>query len=140
MITETQRFEEPIGQTVVRNLIISIVVGGIVGLASHHLNLWPVASVLALWPTFGGHLVEVFFLNWVRPRLPSGASVQKAVRLIVWFAGGCLLTPGMLFTASLVASWRMPEWLTWWAGGLAFVGIELFMHLGIQLRGRAEFL
>ena len=100
---------------------------------------WPAATLLALWPAFGGHWVELFFLNWLRPRISDRRWVQAAARLIVWFAGGCLLLAGMYYTSIALHGYIPVRWPAWWVGGIAFIGIELVTHLFLQLRGCGSF-
>jgi len=101
---------------------------------------WPIATLLVLWPSFGGHWVEVGFLNWLRPRLPGARGVQVAARLVVWFLGGVLLAFGMRLTAVALTRFRPAHWPAWWIGGVALIGIELVAHLAmLQLRGRPSF-
>ncbi|MDB5292193.1 MAG: hypothetical protein JWL69_3434, partial [Phycisphaerales bacterium] len=64
---------------------------------------------------------------------------QIAARVGVWFAGGVALAIGMRLTAMALAGFRPRHWPAWWVGGLAFVGIELVVHLVLQLRGRPSF-
>ena len=92
-----------------------------------------------LWPSFGGHWLEIWFLNWLRPRLPDTRRVQIAVRLAVWFIGGVGLAFGMRLTAMAFPGRRPASWATWWMAGFAFIGIELVAHLVLQLRGRPSF-
>ena len=100
---------------------------------------WPAATLLAFWPSFGGHWIEVWFLNWLRPRIPAARRVQVVSRLGVWFAGGTLLAIGMVLTARALGWFRMAHWPAWWVGGAGFIGIELVAHLALQLRGRPGF-
>src|SRR5205085_618160 len=99
---------------------------------------WPVATLLVLWPSFGGHWVEVLFLNRVRPRLPAGQWLRAAVRVGVWFSGGILLWLGMVLTA-MALGLRPGRWPAWWVGGVVFVGIELVVHFVLWVRGRPSF-
>jgi hypothetical protein len=139
MTSPWQPFQEPIRRSLFRTVVIALVAGGAIALLSRKWTVWPLATLLVLWPSFGGHWVEVWYLNWLRPRLSPARGVQLATRVLVWFAGGALLALGMRLTASAFGEWRSPHWLTWWAGGAAFVGIELVMHLLIQLRGQPSF-
>jgi hypothetical protein len=45
----------------------------------------------------------------------------------------------MVLTAMALAGFRPAHWPAWWLGRLAFVGIELAVHLVLQLRGRPGF-
>jgi hypothetical protein len=139
MTSPWQPFPEAIRQTLFRTVMIAFVVGGAIALSSRKWTSWPLATLLVLWPSFGGHWVEVWFLNWLRPRVSPATVVQLATRVLVWFAGGSLLSLGMRLTASALVPWRSPQWLTWWLGGAAFVGVELVVHLLMQLRGQPSF-
>jgi hypothetical protein len=97
------------------------------------------ATLLMLWPTFGGHWVEIWFLNWLRPRLSDARASQVAARVGVWFGGGTGLAMGMAVTAIALAGFRPAHWPGWWVGGLAFIAVELVVHLVLQLCGRPSF-
>ena len=86
----------------------------------------------------GGHWVELLFLNFLRPRLAGARAVQVGVRVLAWFVGGAVLAMGMKLTAMLVGH-RRADWVAWWMGGLAFIGIEMVVHLALWMRGRANF-
>jgi hypothetical protein len=122
-----------------RTGLIAIVVGAVLARFWGGLARWPAATVLVLWPSFGGHWVEIWFLNWLRPRLSVARAVQVAARLGVWFVGGTGLTIGMVLSAMALAGSRPAHWTAWWLGGLVFVGIELAIHLVLHLRGRPSF-
>jgi hypothetical protein len=96
-------------------------------------------TVLMLWPSFGGHWVDLWFLNWLRPRMAPSRGTQVTARLAVWFAGGTVLALGMALTATALAGFRPSRWPALWWGGLVFIGIELVAQLALQLRGRASF-
>lgn len=139
MTSHWQPFHEPLRTTLTRTVTIAIVAGAIVARSLGGLSRWPLGTLLMLWPSFGGHWVDLYFLNWLRPRLPRAREVQMPARLVVWFAGGCLLGVGMAYTALLVAGMPLGRWPAWWVAGVAFIGIELVVHLAFQLRGRPSF-
>jgi hypothetical protein len=134
-----QRFREPLRATLLRNGVIAIVAGGVLARFSGGFARWPVATVLMLWPSFGGHWVEFWFLNWLRPRISPARGAQAAARLATWFIGGIGLAPGVALTAMALDRSRPAYWPAWWIGGLAFIGIELVVHVALQLRGRPSF-
>ena len=136
MTTHWPPFREPLRNTVLRTGLIAIVGGAVLARFWGGLARWPMATMLALWPSLGGHCVEVWFLNWLRPRLPIARSIQVAARLGAWFAGGAGLTIGMGLTAMALPGFRAAPRPAWWLGALAFIGIELVAHLALQLRGR----
>ena len=122
-----------------RTLAIALVAGAVAARCWGGLARWPTATLLMLWPSFGGHWVEVWFLNWLRPHIPAARAVQIATRLVVWFLGGAAFITGMACTAAAVTRSRPARLPAWWIGGLAFIGIELIAHLGLRLRGRPSF-
>ena len=133
---------EPLRATLLRTVTIAAVVGAALALGAGHLSRWPAATLLALWPALGGHFVELFFLNALRPRLPASPLVQVAVRVAVWFAGGALLALGMTLTARALPglhAFRGSAWRIAGFGGVAFIAIELTVHIILHLRGRPNF-
>ena len=134
-----QDFQEPLRQTLFRTVTIALVAGAVVAMLSRTWSMWPVATLVMFWPSFGGHWIEVWFLNWLRPRISPAPGMQIATRILVWFSGGALLFLAMRMTASALVQWRSPHWLSWWLGGIAFVGVELSIHLIMHLRVRPSF-
>lgn len=134
-----QPYREPIRTTLVRTVTIALVAGAVLARFSGGLARWPLCTLLVLWPSFGGHWVELWFLNWLRPRLSSARAVQAGARVAVWFGGGSVLALGMALTALALAGFRPSRWPPWWSGGLAFIGVELVAQLALQLRRRPSF-
>jgi hypothetical protein len=124
-----QPYREPLRSTVLRTGLIAVAGGAVLSQWWGGLARWPVATLFMLFPAFGAHWLEVWFLNWLRPRISAARGVQATARLVVWFVGGAVLALGMAATG---LGWR----LSWWFGGLGFIGIELAAHLFLQLRGR----
>jgi hypothetical protein len=131
-------FEEPLQATVLRTGTIALVLGTVMFVASAHRISWPVAVLVALWPAFGGHWVELWFLNWLRPRLATARPVQVLARLAVWTVGGVALALMMRVTAHALGG---PEiaWRTVLLGGMAFLAIELVVHAALAGRGQRSF-
>ena len=138
-MTDSPPFREPLRQTLTRTVGIALVAGGVIAYSRRDLAQWPAMSTLALWPSLGGHCVELWFLNWVRPRLPRRRALQVVSRLAAWFVGGIVLAAGVWITAAAFPSTPKPRAAWWWIAGLAFVGVELMAHLALQLRGRPIF-
>ena len=139
-----QAYREPFRVTLVRTGTIALVVGALLARPwrGGGVGRWPMATLLALWPALGGHWVEVWFLNWLRPRISGARAVQVGVRVGVWFVGGIALAMGMGLTAMGLGSGpgQWGAWgPAWWVGGVAFIGIELAAHLVLQLSGRPSF-
>ena len=127
-------YQEPLRTTLLRTITIALIVGLFLALRWGGLARWPLATLLALWPSLGGHFVELFFLNHLRQRLPTARPCQIGARLAVWFIGGALLGLCMSLTALAIIGVQTPPWRAWWLAGLAFIGIELVVHLFLQFR------
>jgi hypothetical protein len=139
MTSQWQPYRESFRTTMWRTGIIAIAAGTVVTLLGGMRIQWLTATLLMLWPSFGGHWVEVWFLNWLRPRLPVARGVQVVARLGVWFVGGTGLAVGMSLTAMALEGFRLAHGPDWWIGGLAFTAIELAAHLVLQLCRRPNF-
>ena len=139
MSRDWQPFREPFRVTIRRTGLIALAVGAAVAGFRGWPAVWPVATLLALWPALGGHWVELLFLNVLRPRLPDGRPAQAVARVAMWFGGGAGLYLGMRLTAGALAAFQPAHWPDWWVGGLAFIVLELAVHLALQLRGRDSF-
>ena len=133
-----QAFHEPIRRTLVRTGLIGVVVGLVAVRVQRQPESWPRWIVFGLWLSFGGHWVEIFFLNWLRPRLAATRWVQVAGRLCTWLVGGTVLLVGARVTllAAGPAAIRLPPW---WLGGPIFVAVELLVHVLPQLRRQPNF-
>src|SRR5580658_1323764 len=85
MTTRWQPYREPLRVTTLRTGMIAIVGGALLarfwGAMGHWPMSWPKAALLILWPSFGGHWVEVWFLNWLRPRLSITRGVPRLTRM-----------------------------------------------------------
>lgn len=132
-------YREPLSVTIRRTVGIALVVGGVVAWRFGRLDAWPVVAGLFLWFSFGGHWVELWFLNWLRPRIAHTRVAQVAARVIVWFVAGVVLGFGVAFTMRFSRLTRGMEPPSWWVAGIAFVAIELIAHLALLLRRRPNF-
>jgi len=133
-----QSYQEPLRVTLVRTGLVGLLVGLIAARVQGQRGSWPQWTAFALWFSFGGHWVELFFLNWCRPHLGPARRAQITGRLLTWLVGGTLLMIGARITAlSLSAqALRLPPW---WLGGPVFLVLELLVHALPQLRGQPNF-
>jgi len=133
-----QSFHEPLRVTLLRTGLLGLVVGIVVARVRGHPTAWPQWTAFALWFTFGGHWVEVFFLNWFRHRIPPARSAQIAGRLLTWLVGGTWLMLGAWITAMVLGTPHR-ELPPWWLGGPIFILLELLVHVPMLLRGGPSF-
>ena len=138
-MTDWQPYREPLRATLTRTVGIAIVAGGVAALLTGRIRRWPELSLVMLWPSFGGHWIDLLFLNGIRPHLPSTPVVQRLARIAVWFAGGVVLAVGARLTAKLLLEWFRLSWLTWATAGALFIGVELVAHAALHLRSRPNF-
>src|SRR5471030_2522361 len=101
MTAPWQPYREPLRTTLLRTILIAVVAGAVLAHWSGRSRWpikWPLATLVMLWPSFGGHWVELWYLNWLRPRIAAARPVQIIARLAVWFVGGVGLGLGMVLT------------------------------------------
>jgi len=135
MTDSLARFEEPLRATLTRTLTIALIGGTVLSLMSKGRLFWPIAVTVMLWPSLGGHYVEIWFLHWLRPRLPAERGAQLFARLGTWFVAGVLFAWCMALTARMLTGMTVRA-IPWWVGGLGFIGIELVAHLALRSRRR----
>lgn len=131
-------YEEPLKATLLRTGTIALVLGTVLFVASSHRISWPVAVLVALWPSFGGHWIELWFLNWLRPRLATARTVQVLARVTVWTVGGIVLALMMRVTAQAAGGPHI-TWRNVLLGGFAFLAVELVAHAALAGRGQRSF-
>jgi hypothetical protein len=139
MTSSWQPFREPLRRTLLRTGVIALVGGAALSRWWGGLDRWPFATLLVFWFSFGGHWVEVGFLNGLRPWLPPLRAVQIVSRIGVWFVGGIAIGHGVALSALWLTGLRANLWPAWWLGGVALIAVELVAHLVLQLRGQPSF-
>ncbi|MGE0440521.1 MAG: hypothetical protein AB7S39_08500 [Gemmatimonadales bacterium] len=141
-MTDWQPYREPLRRTLTRTIAIAVVVAGVFSAARGMIPRWPLVTLVMLWPAFGGHWVDILFLNRLRSRLPEQRAIHVAVRLAVWFAGGVVLAAGMWYTAWLLPGLRPPAIESWrWPllAGAGFIAVEMVAHAVLLFRGHPSF-
>ena len=130
---------EPFANMLLRNLLLATGVGAGLAIRSHSLQRWFPASLVMLWPTLGGHYLELAFLDLVRPRLTRRPPVRTLARVLTWMAGGVLFAMAMHLTGSALGDAYFVTWPPLWLGAVGMIGIELIAHTALRLRGLPSF-
>jgi len=146
------RYREPLTTTLTRTGAIALVVASIAGFIQlHHLpatsaqwHLWLALLVFVAWISFGGHCVEIVYLNGIRPRIAGWSdSLLIVARLCVWIVGGAVLFLGALISRNLMLFNELPPTSqiirALLIGGPAFIVVEMIAHLFLLRRGRPSF-
>ena len=71
--SQWQPYRESLRTMMWRTGVIAVVAGAVLARFWVGVARWPMATSLVLWPSFGGHWVEIWFLNCLRPRLSNRA-------------------------------------------------------------------
>jgi hypothetical protein len=129
-----QPFTEPWRTTALRTGSLALVAGAGIGLREQQVAVIPLMALLALWFTLGGHFLELLFRNRLRRQISDRSAIPVLARIVYWFAGGAVLFEGALATRALLIG-RTTAPLSWWLVGIAFVGVELLIHVGLRARG-----
>jgi hypothetical protein len=150
--TRFSPYREPLRVTLARTVLIALLLGTAAFLlnlprfqaSTAHAYRWLTLVTCVHWVSFGGHWVEIAYLNLLRPRIARWPDTWLVlVRLGVWVAGGTLLMLGLVTTYSLMARGDFPREselrFTLRYGGLLFAAIELVPHTILALLGRPSF-
>ena len=87
---------------------------------------------------FGGHWLELLFINYIKFELPQNIFVLYVSRVIYWFLSSIpLFIIANFIIGIFLHKNRNPN--SWWAFGLLYIGIELFMQLITHLRFKKSF-
>src|SRR5437763_15151470 len=98
-----KRYREPPSATILRTGGIALVVASVAFVIGFHRlpstsiqwQNWLALVVFLFWISFGGHWVEIIYLNRIRPRLAHWSDFAlMLVRLCVWEIGGAVLFVG----------------------------------------------
>ena len=155
LATDPSRFtlyRESVAATVIRTGGIAIIVATLVTVARlRHLPAssaewygWLVLVVFVGWFSFGGHWVELAYLNGIRPKIAHWSDPSLVfIRLGVWLIGGAILYLGAVASRSVMTAGELPGQADLFKvllyGGPVFAVIELFPHTFLQLSGKPSF-
>jgi len=87
---------------------------------------------------FGGHWLELLFINQIKFALPKNMLLLYSIRIAYWF----LCAIPLFFIAELVDnlfSHKTAHLGHWWTFGFFYIGIELLMHALMQISFKKSF-
>lgn len=128
-------FRERLAQTVGRTFTIALIPSIVIGLRTQNVAVTVTGFLAGLWFSFGGHWVEMLWLEQLRTRINPSRPIQILCRIGFWFAAGCALTFFMGLTIRAIDGHSPIPNLA--VGGLVFIAIELVVHaVLLHFRGR----
>ena len=145
-------YREPLLVTLARTGAIAIGVASIVTtIQLHHLpsrpaqwHQWLALLVFVAWISFGGHWLEIAYLNGIRPRIAHWPdSSLLFLRLGVWIVGGATLFVAAAISRSVLLTGgpapRPQVYAALLLGGPAFIIVELIAHAFLLRAGKPSF-
>lgn len=140
-----EKYHEPFLQTVKRTIITTTIIAAIITFAGvfpaggkSKLVLFGISWAMVFCIVFGGHWLELLFINYIKFVLPKNIIVLYLVRMAYWF----LSSIPLFIVAGQVANLFSGETVhigRWWAFGLIYIGIELFMYAMMQIKTKKSF-
>lgn len=145
-------YRESLLATIIRTGAIALVGGSVacfiqlrhLPTTSAQWHSWLALVVFVAWISFGGHWVELAYLNGIRPRISRWSDLSLIlVRLCVWTAGGVILFLGAVISQSLLMTAAAPPKSQIVAalllGGPAFAAVEFVAHAFLWRAGKPSF-
>jgi hypothetical protein len=135
----------PFVQTIIRTLVTTTIIAGMI----LFLHLFPSGGKSKLlvfemiWSAvfcivFGGHWLELVFINYLKFTLPKKIFLLCFIRMVYWF----LCAVPLFFMANLVCNLFGHNTIrlgNWYSFGLLYIAIELVMHAIMQIRFKKSF-
>jgi hypothetical protein len=136
---------EPFIQTIIRTIITTTIIAVIL----YCMHVFPpgeeskLTQFEMIWAmvfciVFGGHWLELVFINYLKFASPKNISLLYFIRIVYWFL--CALP--LFFIANLIInlfSHQTGYLGHWWTFGFFYIGIQLLMHAIMQIRLKKSF-
>jgi len=141
----SEKITESFFQTVKRTIITTTVIAAIITLSGifptsgkSKLVLFAIVWLIVFCIVFGGHWLELIFINYIKFGLPNNIALLYLVRIAYWFFSSIPLFIIANFVADLFTHGARPLG-QWWAFGLIYIGIELIMYLIMYIKMKKSF-
>ncbi len=137
----TESFIQTVTRTIITTTIIALILSlckifpsaGKTGLAVFG-PIW--AFVFCI--VFGGHWLELLFVNRIKFALPKNIFILYSVRICYWFLSSIPLFALATWVNDLLSN-RTSHLGRWWIFGFFYIGIQLVMYAIMQLRSKKSF-
>ena len=97
-------------------------------------TIWSVVFCIV----FGGHWLELLFINYIKFSLPKNIFVLYFVRICYWFLSSIPLFALASLTNNLLSN-KTRHLGNWWTFGFLYIGIQLVMYAIMQIRLKKSF-
>lgn len=141
----SQKYSEPFLKVVLRTLVTSAVIALILTFARvfPYQGMGKTAVFGLIWlmlfcVVFGGHWLEVLFINYLKDMLPQNILLLYFARIAYWILCSVPLFILANFAANSLTSHGM-HLGNWESFGLVYIGIELIMHTFMYFRWKKSF-
>lgn len=137
----TESFIQTAIRTILTTTIIAIILNWLHVFPSDgksKLALFEMIWLVVFLIVFGGHWLELLFINGIKFSLPKNIPSLYFMRIVYWF----LCAVPLFFIANLIAnlfSHNTVRMGHWWMFGFFYIGIQLLMHAIMQLRLKKSF-
>ena len=137
----TDTFIQTVKRSIITTTVIGIILFFLKVFPSHgesNLAVFGIIWCVIFCIYFGGHWLELFFVNKIKFVLPKDIFVLYSVRIFYWF----LCSIPLFALATLVNNFlsqgtrHLGEW---WQFGLLYIGIQLAMYAIMQIRFKKSF-
>lgn len=137
----TESFIQTVKRTIITTTIIAVILfcfrifpsGGKTNIAAFA-TIWTAVFCIV----FGGHWLELLFINHIKFVLPKNMLFLYFVRICYWFLSAVLLF-AVATLANNLLSQRAGYLGGWWIFGLIYIGIQLVMYAIMHIRFKKSF-
>lgn len=137
----TEPFIQTVRRTIITTTIIAIILFWAGIFPAGEINKLPVFCIIwsaAFCIVFGGHWLELLFINHIKFILPKKILYLYIIRIVFWF----LCSIPLFAVANLVSnllSHKTAHLAHWWAFGLLYICIQLLMYSIMHMRFKKSF-
>lgn len=142
---DPEKNTEPFVQTVIRTILTTTIITVILSWLhifpsgdKSKLTLFEMIWLIVFSIVFGGHWLELMFINQIKFALSKNIVLLYFIRIGYWF----LCSIPLFFIANLINdlfSHKTGHLGHWWTFGFFYIGIQLLMHAIMHMRFKKSF-